>query len=154
MKPCCDLSSKEYYTHTIYYEKPLASQESRASETAYLSSNMFRVSQEIRLNTSSSAEVTRYCNTTNADSENDCIFGKYQRTPDAGEYICTYIWTNYKYKYVGWWRQMCVYIAYKFSFVWLKKLRLYKQINEYIMFFCFSVDIFIPFRLVICAIRN
>ncbi|XP_053946584.1 filamin-A [Anastrepha ludens] len=47
---------------------------------------MFRVSQEIRLNTSGSAEVVRYCNNTNADSENDCIFGKYQRTPDADAY--------------------------------------------------------------------
>ncbi|XP_017482576.1 PREDICTED: filamin-A [Rhagoletis zephyria] len=47
---------------------------------------MFRVSQEIRLNTSGNAEVPRYCNNTSADSENECIFGKYQRTPDADAY--------------------------------------------------------------------
>lgn len=126
----------------------MASQESRVTETAHLCGNMFRVSQEIRLNTSSSAEVARYCNTANADSENDCIFGKYQRTPDAGEYIHICIKTKI---------QMCIYVhiweVNKFSFVWLKKLHLYKQMNIlYIHILCFLslsryIHIFIPLTL-------
>lgn len=43
---------------------------------------MFKSSQEIRLNTSEAAAAGRYTN--NSSSREDfCIFGKYQKTPDA-----------------------------------------------------------------------
>lgn len=44
---------------------------------------MFKSSQEIRLNT---ANVKQYTN--HNDSENNvCIFGKYLKTPDTGEFF-------------------------------------------------------------------
>ena len=43
---------------------------------------MFKSSQEIRLNTSNASPSTNH-----NDSENICVFGKYLKTPDAGEFI-------------------------------------------------------------------
>ncbi|XP_037953272.1 filamin-B-like [Teleopsis dalmanni] len=45
---------------------------------------MFKVSQELRLDTSGS--TTRKNTTPNANSEHDYTFGKYQKTPDADVY--------------------------------------------------------------------
>uniref|UniRef100_A0A1A9UTH3 Filamin n=1 Tax=Glossina austeni TaxID=7395 RepID=A0A1A9UTH3_GLOAU len=48
---------------------------------------MFKSSQEIRLNTSEAAAAGRYTN--NSSREDFCIFGKYQKTPDADDKYCT-----------------------------------------------------------------